>query len=56
MALGRTVAFLAEMLLFPVLDRPRIVRAARDRPGLLRRLRSWDEEDALIQSMAHDTA
>jgi hypothetical protein len=48
---GLTAAFLAEMLLFPLLHRPRILRAASARTGLLRRLRHWDDEDALLQAL-----
>ncbi|MDR1264691.1 MAG: hypothetical protein LBK42_03795 [Propionibacteriaceae bacterium] len=51
MGLGRTLAFLAEMLLFPLVDRPRVLRAARRSGVALKRLRSWDEETGLIDEL-----
>ena len=46
-----TVAFLAEMVLFPLVDRPRIHKAARMCQARRYRVTSWDQEDALIAKL-----
>lgn len=45
------LAFLAEIVLFTVLDRPRILSAARRTGTRLIRIRNWDEETAAIAKL-----
>jgi len=46
-----TLGFLAEMILFPLVDRPRIFRAARSCQAERHRITSWDQENALLDTL-----
>lgn len=48
MGLGLMLAFLAEMVLFPLLDRPRILQAVRQSGVRLFRMRTWSDEEDLV--------
>jgi len=52
MGAGLGLAFLAEMVLFPLLDRPRILRAVRSSKALFVHPRSWADEDDVIMTLS----
>jgi len=46
-----TLLFLLEMILFPIIDRPRIFKAANGCHARRYRITSWSQEDALIDTL-----
>ena len=51
MGWGLALAFLAEIVLFPLLDRPRILRAARRSSARFFVVREWTEEEGLLAAL-----